>query len=148
MCDFPVITRFGCRSLCDNRIKSRSMVFYFGWRVLPCFPWGKEVPWLCVGEAATHGAKKPHAKEAEEGNLPVHDTEQEQSVPKAPEEILKEVGAEKKLPRKWRNQLRFLPKNNQRRTAKKHPRRKICWHYDACVVLDGNPLIEEYLTYV
>ena len=23
-----------------------------------------------------------------------------------------------------------------------------CWHYDACVVLDGNPLIEEYLTYV
>ena len=23
---------------------------------------GEEVPWLCVGEAATHGAKRPHAK--------------------------------------------------------------------------------------
>ena len=23
-----------------------------------------------------------------------------------------------------------------------------CWHYDACVVLDGNPLIEEHLTYI
>ena len=22
----------------------------------------------------------------------------------------------------------------------------ICWHYDACVVLDGNPLIEDHLT--
>jgi len=22
------------------------------------------------------------------------------------------------------------------------------WHYDACVVLDGNPLIEEHLTYI
>ena len=21
-----------------------------------------------------------------------------------------------------------------------------CWHYDACVVLDGNPLIEDHLT--
>jgi len=41
--------------------------------------------------------KKPHAEEAEEGNLPVHDeeeirdTEQEQSVPKAPEEIPEEA---------------------------------------------------------
>jgi len=23
-----------------------------------------------------------------------------------------------------------------------------CWHYDACVVLDGNPLVEEQLTYI
>jgi len=23
-----------------------------------------------------------------------------------------------------------------------------CWHYDACVVLDGNPLQEEHLTYL
>ena len=22
----------------------------------------------------------------------------------------------------------------------------VCWHYDACVVLDGNPLIEDHLT--
>jgi len=25
---------------------------------------------------------------------------------------------------------------------------RVCWHYDACVVLDGNPLIEENLTYI
>ena len=43
-------------------------------------------------------SEKPHAEEAEEGNLPVHDeketgdTEREQSVPKAPEEIPEEVG--------------------------------------------------------
>ena len=23
-----------------------------------------------------------------------------------------------------------------------------CWHYDAYVVLDGNPLVEEQLTYI
>ena len=37
--------------------------FTFIWRVLPCYPWGEEVPWLCVGKAAAHGAKRPHAKE-------------------------------------------------------------------------------------
>ena len=40
-----------------------SMPFHFRWRVLPCCPWGEEVPWLCVGEAAVHGAKRPHARE-------------------------------------------------------------------------------------
>ena len=64
MCDFPVITRFGFHSFCDNGIKSRSVPFYFGWRVLPYCSWGEEVPWLCVGEAAIHGAKRPHAREA------------------------------------------------------------------------------------
>ena len=63
MCDFLVITRFGFSSLCDNGIKSKSVPFYFGWRVLPCCPWGEEVPWLCVGEATAHGAKRPHARE-------------------------------------------------------------------------------------
>ena len=64
MCDFLVITRFGFRSLCDNEIKSRSVPFYFKWCVLPCCSWGEEVPWLCVGEAVAHGAKRPHAREA------------------------------------------------------------------------------------
>ena len=64
MCDFPVITWFGFHSLCDNVIKSRSMPFHFGWRVLPFCPWGEKVPWLCVGEAVAHGAKRPHAREA------------------------------------------------------------------------------------
>ena len=64
MCDFLVITRFGFRSLCDNEIKSRSVPFYFEWCVLPCCSWGEEVPWLCVGEAVAHGAKRPHAREA------------------------------------------------------------------------------------
>ena len=49
--------------------------------------------------------EKPHAKEVEEENLPVHDketigdTEQEQSIPnqKTPEEILEEAGAEKEV---------------------------------------------------
>ena len=50
MCDFPVITRFSFHSLCDNGIKSRLVPFHFGWPVLPYFPWGEEVPWLCVGE--------------------------------------------------------------------------------------------------
>ena len=50
-------------SLCDSRIKSRSVPFHFGWRVLPCYPWGEEVPWLCVGKVAAHGAKRPHARE-------------------------------------------------------------------------------------
>ena len=63
MCHFPVITRFGFRRLCDNGIKSRSMSFHFRWHVLPCCPWGEEVPWLCVGEAAIHGAKRPHVRE-------------------------------------------------------------------------------------
>ena len=47
MYDFPVITRFGLRSLCDNGIKSRSVPFHFGWHVLLYCPWGEEVPWLC-----------------------------------------------------------------------------------------------------
>ena len=63
MCNFPVISWFGFRSLCDNRIKSRSVTFHFGWHVLPCCPWGEKVSWLCVGEATTHRAKRPHAKE-------------------------------------------------------------------------------------
>ena len=42
--------------------KSRSVPFHFGWRVLPYCLWGEEVPWLCVGEAAAHGAKRPHAR--------------------------------------------------------------------------------------
>ena len=63
MCDFPVITRFGLYSLCDNGIKSRSVPFHFRWRVLPYCLWGEEVPWLCVGEVAAHGAKRPHARE-------------------------------------------------------------------------------------
>ena len=40
-----------------------SMPFHFRWRVLPCCPWGEEVPWLCVGEAAVHGAKSLHTRE-------------------------------------------------------------------------------------
>ena len=48
MCDFPVITRFGFRSLCDNGIRSRSVPFHFGWRILPCCPGGEKVPWLWV----------------------------------------------------------------------------------------------------
>ena len=63
MCDFSVITRFGFRSFCDNGIRSRLVSFHFGWHILPCCPWGKEVPWLCVGEATAYGAKRPHAKE-------------------------------------------------------------------------------------
>ena len=63
MCDLLVIIRFGFRSLCDNGIRSRLVPFHFGWLVLPCCPWGEEVPWLCVGEAATHGVKRPHARE-------------------------------------------------------------------------------------
>ena len=63
MCDFQVITRFGFYNICDNGIKSRSVSFYFGWCVLLYCPWGEEVPWLCVGEAAAHEAKRPHARE-------------------------------------------------------------------------------------
>ena len=63
MCDFPVITRFGFNSLCDNGIKSRSVSFHFAWHILPCYPWGKEVFWLCMGETTVYGAKKPHARE-------------------------------------------------------------------------------------
>ena len=63
MCDFLVITQFAFRSLSDNGIKFRSIPFHFGWRILPCYPWGEEVPWLCIGEAAAHGAKRPHARE-------------------------------------------------------------------------------------
>ena len=57
------ITRFGFCSLCDNGIRSRSVPFRFGWHVLPYCPRGEEVPWLCVGEAVVHRAKRPHAKE-------------------------------------------------------------------------------------
>ena len=57
MCDFTVIIRFGFHSLCDNGIRSRSMSFHFGWRILPCCPLGEEVPWLCVGEVAVNGLK-------------------------------------------------------------------------------------------
>ena len=63
ICDFLVITRFDFSSLCDNGIKSRSVPFHFGWRGLPYCPRGEEVPWLCVGEAAAHGAKRSHARE-------------------------------------------------------------------------------------
>ena len=63
MCDFLVIIRFGFCSLCDNGIKSRSVPFHFGWRILPCCPWEEEVPWLCVDEATAHGAKRTHARE-------------------------------------------------------------------------------------
>ena len=41
MCDFPVIARFDFCSLCDNGVKSRSVPFHFGWRVLPCAHGGK-----------------------------------------------------------------------------------------------------------
>ena len=63
MCDFLVITRFGFRSLCDNGIRFRSVSFHFGWRILPCCSWGEEVPWFCVGKAAAHRVKRPHARE-------------------------------------------------------------------------------------
>ena len=63
MCDFLVITRFGFRNLCDNGIRSRTASFHFRWRVLPCCPWEEDVPWLCMGEATAHKAKRPHAKE-------------------------------------------------------------------------------------
>ena len=63
MCDFLVITRFGFRSLCDNESKSRSVPFYFGWCFLPYCLWGEKVSWLCIGEAAAHGAKRSHARE-------------------------------------------------------------------------------------
>ena len=63
MCDFLMITQFGFHSICDNEIKSRLVPFYFGWRVLPCYLWGEDVPWLCVGVATIHRAKRPHAKE-------------------------------------------------------------------------------------
>ena len=63
MCDFLVITRFDFRSFCDNEIKSRSVLLHFGWCILPNCPWREEVPWLCMGEAAAHGAKRPHVRE-------------------------------------------------------------------------------------
>ena len=63
MCNLPVTTRFGFRNICDNEIRSRSVPFHFGWHVLPYCPRGEEVPWLCVGEAVVHRAKRPHAKE-------------------------------------------------------------------------------------
>ena len=63
MCDFPVITWFGFCSLCDDRIKFRPAPFHFGWYILPYCPWGEKVPWLYVGEATIHGAKRPHASE-------------------------------------------------------------------------------------
>ena len=63
MCDFAMITRFGFRSLCDNGIRSRSVPFHFGWRILPSCSWGEKVPWLCVGQVAAYAAKRPHARE-------------------------------------------------------------------------------------
>ena len=63
MCNLPVTTRFGFHNICDNEIRSRSVPFYFGWHVLPYCPRGEEVPWLCVGKAVVHRAKRPHAKE-------------------------------------------------------------------------------------
>ena len=63
MCVFPMIIRFGFCSLCDNGIKSRSVSFHFRWRVLSYCPWEEEIPWLCVGEDAAYGVKRPHARE-------------------------------------------------------------------------------------
>ena len=60
---FSVITQFGFHSLCDNGIRSRSIFFHFRWRVLSCYLWGEEVPWLCMGETVVRGAKRPHARE-------------------------------------------------------------------------------------
>ena len=60
MCDFSVITRFDFRSLCNNGIESRSIPFHFGWRIFPYFPWGEEVPWLCMGEATLPMGPKDH----------------------------------------------------------------------------------------
>ena len=57
ICDFLVITRFDFSSLCDNGIKSRSVPFHFGWRVLPYCPWGEEVPWLCMGRLLPMGPR-------------------------------------------------------------------------------------------
>ena len=65
----------GFRSLCDNRIKFRSVPFHFGWRVLPCCPWGEEVDALSLlpmggeknlegmGETAVHRAKSLHNRD-------------------------------------------------------------------------------------
>ena len=63
MCDFSVITRFGFSSLCDNGIKSRSVPFTLDDAFFPIAHGGEEVPWLCVGEATAHRAKRPRAKE-------------------------------------------------------------------------------------
>ena len=83
MCDFPVITRFGVCSLCDNGIRSRSVSFHFGWCILSCFPWGGKgslivCGWGCYpwGQKTTckrgpiwrvlptaHGAKRLHTRE-------------------------------------------------------------------------------------
>ena len=60
---FPGDHPIGFHSLCDNGIKSKPVPFHFGWHVLPYCLWGEDVSWLCVGEAAAHGAKRPHAKE-------------------------------------------------------------------------------------
>ena len=32
--------------------------------------------------------------------------------------------------------------------AQESPTRCPCWHYDACVVLDGNPLVKEYISHL
>ena len=62
MCDFLEITRFGFVVFVTTKIKSWSVPFHFGWRVLPCYPGGKRFL-DCMGEAAAHGAKRSHAKE-------------------------------------------------------------------------------------
>ena len=61
MCDFLVITRFGFSSLCDNGIKSKSVPFHFGWRVLPCCPWGEEVD--CVWVSLLPMGPRDHMQE-------------------------------------------------------------------------------------
>ena len=78
MCVFLVITRFGFRSLCDNKIRSKLVSFHFGWRVLPYYPRGRGslivCGWSCcllgerqnlegIGEAVAHGAKRLHTRE-------------------------------------------------------------------------------------
>ena len=75
--------------------------------------------------------EKPHAKEAEEENLPIHDketigdTEQEQSIPnqKTPEEIPEETGAEREVAQEITEPVRVLapeqPEQNSEETPQK-----------------------------
>ena len=78
--------------------------------------------------------EKPHAKEAEEENMPIHDketirdTEQEQSVPnqKTPEEFLEEAGEEKEVAQELTEPVRVptpeQPKqNNEEKPQKEDP---------------------------
>ena len=67
MCDFSMITQFRFRSLCDNRIRSRSVHFHFGWRVLPYCPWGERktlrvwVRLLSMGQESAYQRGQYHA---------------------------------------------------------------------------------------